>query len=78
MAGVPTVATNVGSLPEVIENGVTGILTDPDEDALTMALECLILNPELRKNLGENAKKDMFRRYSISTMIESYQNLYLD
>jgi glycosyltransferase involved in cell wall biosynthesis len=78
MAGVPTVATNVGSLPEVIENGVTGILTDPDEDALTLALESLILNPELRKNLGENAKKDMSRRYSISTMIESYQSLYLD
>ena len=78
MAGVPTVATNVGSLPEVIENGVTGILTDPDEDALAMALESLILNPELRKNLGENAKKDMSRRYSISTMIESYQSLYLD
>lgn len=78
MAGVPTVATNVGSLPEVIENGVTGILTDPDEDALAMALESLILNPELRRNLGENAKKDMSRRYSISTMIESYQSLYFD
>jgi glycosyltransferase involved in cell wall biosynthesis len=78
MAGVPTVATNVGSLPEVIENGVTGILTDPDEDALAMALESLVLDPELRKNLGENAKKDMSRRYSISRMVESYQSLYLD
>ena len=77
MAGVPTVATNVGSLPEVIENGVTGILTDPDEDALAMALESLVLDPELRKNLGENAKKDMSRRYSISRMVESYQSLYL-
>lgn len=78
MAGVPTVSTNVGSLPEVIENGVTGILTDPDEDALAMALESLVLDPELRKNLGENAKKDMSRRYSISRMVESYQSLYLD
>ena len=78
MAGVPTVATNVGSLPEVIENGVTGILTDPDEDALAMALESLVLDPELRKNLGENAKKDMSRRYDFSRMVESYQSLYLD
>lgn len=78
MAGVPTVATNVGSLPEVIQNGVTGILTDPDEDALAMALESLVLDPELRKNLGENAKKDISRRYSFTRMVENYQNLYLD
>jgi glycosyltransferase involved in cell wall biosynthesis len=78
MAGVPTVATNVGSLPEVIKSGVTGILTDPNEDALATALESLVLDPELRKNLGENAKKDMSRRYSISRMVESYQSLYLD
>jgi hypothetical protein len=43
-----------------------------------MALESLVLDPELRKNLGENAKKDMSRRYSISGMVESYQSLYLD
>jgi glycosyltransferase involved in cell wall biosynthesis len=78
MAGVPTVATNVGSLPEVIENGVTGICTEPDEDKLLMALETLVSNPKLRVSMGENARKDMSQRYSISKMIESYQRLYLN
>jgi glycosyltransferase involved in cell wall biosynthesis len=47
------VATNVGGLPEIIEDGVSGLLVPPrDPEALALAIMRLIETPELRKQLG--------------------------
>ena len=51
----PVIATRVGGIPEMIDDGKTGILIPPnDVQALENALERLIANPELRGILGEN------------------------
>ena len=43
--GIPVVSTRVGGIPEVIENGINGILVEPgDSHALSRAIESLILD----------------------------------
>ena len=57
LAGVPIVATRVGGIPEVVEDGVSGLLTPPlDNKALFKAIFELRTNPTLRAKLSEGAK----------------------
>jgi glycosyltransferase involved in cell wall biosynthesis len=57
-AGKPVVATTVGSLPEAVEHGRTGLLVPPrNERALAEAIITLLENDDLRRQLGQNAKR---------------------
>lgn len=48
-AGVPVVATNVGGIPDIIKDGVSGLLVSPDDTpALRSALRKLLIDPDLR------------------------------
>lgn len=52
----PVVATSVGSIPEIVEEGVTGLIVPPkDHKALAYAVLKLLKDEELRKQMGENA-----------------------
>jgi glycosyltransferase involved in cell wall biosynthesis len=52
--GLPVVSTDVGGIPTLIQDGVSGILVPPsDPAALSAALDRLARSPELRKRLGE-------------------------
>jgi len=56
--GKPVIATNVGSIPDVVENGVTGFLIPPrNARALAEAIIKLLKNNELRVEMGRNAYK---------------------
>ncbi|MBS1956920.1 MAG: N-acetyl-alpha-D-glucosaminyl L-malate synthase BshA [Cyanobacteria bacterium SZAS-4] len=74
---VPSVATNVGGIPEVVENGVTGLIVPPGDAAqLTSAVEKLIQDPTLRKSLGKAAKHQAQARFSAEQIIPRYEQLY--
>jgi glycosyltransferase involved in cell wall biosynthesis len=52
-SSLPIIATRVAAVPEVVSDGVTGLLIDPgDEAALAQALEQLLRDPALRARLG--------------------------
>jgi starch synthase len=54
--GKPVVATDVGSLPEVVEDGLTGFIVPPgDPEALGEAIIKILGNPALQKSMGRNA-----------------------
>jgi glycosyltransferase involved in cell wall biosynthesis len=77
--GLPTVATTVGGIPEVIENGVTGLLTAPDDpDALAAALARLIGDPAHRLALGQAAKARVERLFSVGQMVGNFHATYDD
>jgi glycosyltransferase involved in cell wall biosynthesis len=64
-AGLPIVASNLGQLAGVLEDGVTGLLCRPDDpDALFRALERLYLDADLRARLGRAARADAVRSHS--------------
>lgn len=56
--GLPVIGTNVGGIPEGIENGVNGFIVPPKNDnELAKKLEILIKNKDLRKEFGNNSLK---------------------
>jgi glycosyltransferase involved in cell wall biosynthesis len=64
-SGVPLVGTTVGGIPEIVENGVSGLLVPPrDPDALSSAISHLLLNPETRRAMGRAARDRVLRDFS--------------
>lgn len=62
--GMPVVATAVGGIPEMIKDGVTGLLVPPaDEAALAQALSKLLADPARAAQLGQAAQKDVEQRF---------------
>ena len=56
--GIPVVAARVDGIPEMVEDGVTGILVEPENVAgFAAALERLLENPELRHQMGEAGRE---------------------
>jgi glycosyltransferase involved in cell wall biosynthesis len=63
--GLPVVATEAGALSELIENERTGLLVPPrDPAALAAALRRTMVDPELRKRLGQSAREAVQGRFS--------------
>jgi glycosyltransferase involved in cell wall biosynthesis len=57
-AGVPVIASNIGALPEIVDDKVTGLLVPPgDVKSLAAALLTLISNSERRQAMGRNARE---------------------
>jgi glycosyltransferase involved in cell wall biosynthesis len=63
--GLPVVAGDAGPAPEVVVNGETGILVDPeDEAAVSGAIVELLQDPEARRRMGDAGRKRVQERYS--------------
>lgn len=73
----PIVATAVGGTPEVVEHGVCGFLTQPDEVvAMATYLTTLIELPELRKQMGGEGLKHARNRFGFEQQTALYESLY--
>ena len=75
-AGVPVVASDVGGNAELIQDGETGFLVQPEERAFTVALERLLLDPELRGRCGQQAKAYASTHHNLETIRRRYEELY--
>jgi glycosyltransferase involved in cell wall biosynthesis len=77
-AGLPVVASRVGGLLDLIDDGRTGLLVKPDDpSALADALESLVLSPAHAAKLGASAREEVTRRYSFDRMVRAFEDLYL-
>lgn len=77
--GCPSVATSVGGIPEVVENGLSGLLVPfGDADQLARSIEQLISDSKLRKQLGANAKAEAQKKFTADAIIPRYEALYAD
>jgi len=64
--GLPVAAFNVSSIPEVVENGVTGLLGDPTAEALADNLLRLMRDEPLRKTLGGRGRARLLERFDVT------------
>jgi glycosyltransferase involved in cell wall biosynthesis len=73
----PVVASNVGGIPEMIENGVTGLLVPPhDADALAAAIIRLLMNHSLADTLGRAGHDMVHDRFCIELMVSAVESIY--
>ena len=77
-AGKPVIATAVGGVPELIEDGVSGFLVPPgDIDALGEAIWRLAVGePGLRERIGRAASQRAMERFDVSAVTREYEALY--
>ena len=75
-AGLPVIAARTGGMPEVIEDGVNGLLfASEDAHALAWQLKKL-LDPALRERLGQRARRTQRERFSARIMTDATVSLY--
>jgi glycosyltransferase involved in cell wall biosynthesis len=75
-AGLPVVSTAVGGIPDVVEDGVTGILCPVDAGALRAALSAMQHDRERSRRMGKRAREVALSRYSADRMLDDYMTLY--
>ena len=75
LAGIPAVAENVGSVSEVIDNGVTGILVSDLEERID-AINSLVKNKELRLQMGKSAKEYCENKFGRQQFLETHIKAY--
>jgi len=76
LAGKPVVATDVGSVSEVILNHETGIVTNKNAGSIASALETLILDKSTREEMGRLAVARAQALFSVDRMINAHIELY--
>ena len=74
--GIPVIGSVRGGIPEAIEDGVTGLLFEPDEPgALRAAIDRMLRDPSLVDKIGENARRRA-RDYATGHIVTKYLNAY--
>lgn len=76
MVGIPVVATNVGSINEIVVTGKTGFLTDLSVGQLVTAVHRLSGNSELRAQMGSQGREYTLARYGVVRLVRNHEDLY--
>lgn len=76
-SGLPCVATAVGGVPEVVADGVTGLLAPPgDVDAIAAALRRVLADGALAEGLGRAGRERAAKHFAIAPMQAQYARIY--
>jgi glycosyltransferase involved in cell wall biosynthesis len=76
MSALPVVTTNVGSIPEVVLNNLTGLVTDLEVQNIADALEKLVSSQALRSQLGSAALEFTLANFGIKRLVHDHEELY--
>lgn len=77
ISGIPVIATNIGAVPEIIENGKTGFLIEPkDSSKIAEYIEKLIKNHDLYIEISKNAQKESIQRFNLDKMVDGILKIY--
>jgi glycosyltransferase involved in cell wall biosynthesis len=75
--GVPVVASRIGAVPEILEEGREGILCEPgDTGALLQAVRMLLSDEGLRRAMGEMGREKVRRNFDIEKGLDRLEALY--
>jgi glycosyltransferase involved in cell wall biosynthesis len=77
--GVPVIATNVGGIPELVKDNVTGLLLRSNDPAeLADSIVMLLTDRKKAQRMGEEGHKRAFGEFHPSRFVESIERMYLD
>jgi glycosyltransferase involved in cell wall biosynthesis len=75
----PIVATRVGGVPDLIDDGVHGRLVDPQQpEALAAAVAQLLRDPERARAMGQRAQQRRREEFDIDVMVKRLEALYVE
>jgi glycosyltransferase involved in cell wall biosynthesis len=75
--GTPVVATTAGGIPEIVDDGVDGVLVPPaDSAALADAIAGLLGDPERLERMAGAGREKVVRRFSFESMVRAYETIY--
>jgi glycosyltransferase involved in cell wall biosynthesis len=78
LAGRPVVASRVGGLPEIVEDGRNGLLVPPDDpDALAAAVLTVLRDPGLAERLGAEGRARAERDFGLDKHVTAFEELFL-
>jgi glycosyltransferase involved in cell wall biosynthesis len=76
-SGVPVIASNVGGVPDLVEDGVTGLLTNPDLlSTMPIALEKILSDKALADRLAEGGRKQALARFHPNVIATKHVEIY--
>jgi glycosyltransferase involved in cell wall biosynthesis len=75
-AGLPIISTNVGSVSDIVLDGVTGILTEVSANALIQGVYKLLDDPDLGARLGKSGQMRARELFSSQAMVKRHEKLY--
>ena len=75
-AGLPIVATKVGSISDIVIEGGNGFLLPAHADALAKAVQEMVNRPDMRRAMGEYGQKHAHQYFSLERMINDHSSLY--
>lgn len=77
--GKPVIASRVGSIPEMILDGKTGLLSNPrDSSKLSDHIKRLISNPDMMKEMGQSAYLNVINKFSVDKLIKNTEEVYFE
>ena len=74
--GIPVITTDIGMLPEIVRDNVSGLVVEPTEEALAGAIERLCSDGRERKRLGEGARRAAHERFDIIEQARIVEQFY--
>jgi len=75
--GTPVVATRAGGIPEIVEDGVDGVLVPPaDSRALAAAIHRLLNDPDERRRMSGRGREKVAEKFSFRDMVRAYEAIY--
>jgi len=75
--GTPVVASRIGGIPDIVEDGISGLLVPPaDADALAAAIRRVLADPALARRLGEAGHRRLRERFSWRAIVQRWLDLY--
>ena len=75
--GRPVIASRIGGLPEVVKEGITGLLVPPDDPAgLANAIATLVADPALATRMGVEGRSNALTQHDFSRVVDAYEGVY--
>lgn len=75
--GLPVVATNIGGIPEIVDDGVTGsLVASRDAQALATAISSILKDSSVRASMGHAARRKVLRQFTLDQALASYHELF--
>jgi glycosyltransferase involved in cell wall biosynthesis len=75
-AGLPAVVTNVGGMPDAVVNGMTGFVVNLHVESFGKALRVMYESQNLRRKMGEEARRRVASVYSMDAMVDKILSTY--